>query len=43
MIDANIAAYATYFHGILSGDKKLLWLHAEARYILREIGAQVPA
>lgn len=42
VIDANIVAYATYFDGILSGDKKLLSLHAETRYVLREIGAQVP-
>lgn len=43
VIDANIAAYATYFDGVLSADEKLLSLHREARHVLREIGGTVPA
>jgi hypothetical protein len=43
VIDANIAAYATYFDGVLSADEKLLSLHREARHVLREIGGNVPA
>lgn len=42
VIDANIAAYATYFDGLLSGDRKLVALHREARHILTEIGGAVP-
>ena len=42
VIDANIASYATYFDGVLSNDRKLCALEAEARYILREIGGAVP-
>lgn len=42
VIDANIAAYATYFDGALSGDELLGALHCEARHILREIGGSVP-
>jgi len=43
VIDANIAAYATYFDGVLSTDGKLRALHREARQVLREIGGAVPA
>jgi hypothetical protein len=42
VVDANIAAYATYFDGVLSADRKLQSLHQEARHVLREIGANVP-
>jgi len=42
VIDANIAAYGTYFDGVLSADEKLRSLHREARHVLGEIGATVP-
>jgi hypothetical protein len=42
VIDANIAAYATYFDGVLTADRKLIALHREARHILIEIGGTVP-
>lgn len=41
VMDANVAAYATYFDGVLSEDEKLLSVHTEARHILREIGVAV--
>lgn len=43
VIDANIAAYSTYFDGVLSDDANVQSLAREARYILAEIGAYVPA
>lgn len=42
VIDANIAAYSTYFDGVLSGDLTVQSLAREARYILAEIGGYVP-
>jgi hypothetical protein len=42
VIDANIAAYSTYFDGVLSGDGGVQSLAAEARYILTEIGGYAP-
>lgn len=41
VIDANIAAYGTYFDGVLTSDRKLRSLHREAVHVLREIGADV--
>jgi len=39
LADANIAAYATFFDGILSNDNRLNSLYSEARSILSLLGA----
>lgn len=41
IVDANTAAFATYFDGVLTNDQKVESVHAEARYLLTEIGAYV--
>ncbi len=41
VVDANVAAYATYFDGLLSADQRLNGLHREARHLLREIGGAI--
>jgi hypothetical protein len=37
MVDVNFAAFATYFDGLLSADKKLTGIYVQANYILRQI------
>jgi hypothetical protein len=37
MVDMNIAAYATYFDGLLSADTKARRIHQEARMLLRAL------
>lgn len=39
LVDVSLAAFATYFDGLLSGDRKLLRIHARAAYILHEISS----
>ena len=41
LVDANFAAFATYFDGLLTNDKKLNDLYNEARVMLRLMGAMV--
>lgn len=41
VIDANIAAYSTYFDGILTSDMQLGRLAAEARYFIEQVGGYV--
>lgn len=43
VIDANIAAYSTYFDGLLSNDLGTMSIAQEARYILATIGGYVPS
>ena len=40
LIDANFAAYATYFDGLLTEDKKLKKIHEAAVFILGTIKSQ---
>jgi hypothetical protein len=37
LIDLNVATYATYFDGLMTGDAKLFRIHAVARYLLNGI------
>jgi hypothetical protein len=37
MVDLNFATFATYFDGLLSADKKLTRIYAQANYILGQI------
>jgi hypothetical protein len=37
MVDLNFATFATYFDGLLSADKKLTRIYAQADYVLRQI------
>ncbi len=37
LVDVNFAAFATYFDGLLSADKKLTRIYIQARFMLREI------
>lgn len=37
MVDVNFAAFATYFDGLLSADKKLTRIYMQARFMLHEI------
>jgi hypothetical protein len=37
MVDVNFAAFATYFDGLLSADKKLTRIYVQAAFMLREI------
>jgi hypothetical protein len=39
LVDTNFAAFATYFDGLLSQDKKLCCIHSRAEYIRHEIAA----
>lgn len=39
IVDVNVAAMATFFDGVLSNDARVSHLHAEARYVLSQIGA----
>ena len=39
IVDVNVAAMATFFDGVLSNDARVSSLHAEARYVLSQIGA----
>lgn len=41
VIDANIAAYSTYFDGVLTSDMQLGRLAAEARYFIEQVGGYV--
>lgn len=42
VIDVNFAAYATYFDGFLTTDKRAGEIYAEAKLILREVFAMPP-
>lgn len=41
LVDANFAAFATYFDGLLSNDEKCQRIHMQARYILDAIGCRI--
>jgi hypothetical protein len=42
VIDVNFAAYATYFDGLLTADKRAGEIYAEADFLLREVFAMPP-
>lgn len=43
-VDMNFAAYATYFDGLMSSDKKTIRLHTEARvWLLALFGCELPS
>jgi hypothetical protein len=42
MVDANFAAFATYFDGLLTNDKRAADIYARAEYLLRETFAMPP-
>jgi hypothetical protein len=42
VIDVNYAAYATYFDGLLTADKRAGEIYAEADFLLREVFAMPP-
>ena len=37
VVDMNYVAYATYFDGVLSRDKKLLRIYRQADWYVREV------
>lgn len=41
VVDANTAAFGTYFDGVLSGDGKLQGIYREARFLIGELGGYV--
>ncbi len=41
VVDANTAAFATYFDGVLSNDVKLKSVHNEARYLLTQMDGYI--
>lgn len=41
VVDANTAAFGTYFDGVLTTDVKLQGIYREARYIIGELGGYV--
>ena len=42
VIDVNFAAFATYFDGLITSDKRARQIYAEAEFLLREIFAMPP-
>jgi len=42
MIDSLLSTYATYFGGIMTGDRLPELLHLEARHMLIAVGARIP-
>src|SRR5262249_18823654 len=42
MVDANFAAFATYFDGLLTNDKRAGAVYAGAEFLLREVFAIPP-
>lgn len=42
LVDINFATYATYFNGFMSGDRRVVEIHAELRAIVRLLGGRVP-
>jgi hypothetical protein len=42
VIDVNIAAFATYFDGLLTADKRAAEIYAGAQFLLREVFAMPP-
>lgn len=42
IVDANFAAYGTYFNGLLTADAALADQHAELRFVIRMLGGRCP-